>query len=68
MYLDFTDKERPEILTLDTIDYREITMKIWYPAENNPEKSFAPYIKNGKKSIEELNLPSFIKTYTAMPN
>jgi dienelactone hydrolase len=62
MYLDFTDKERPEILTEDTTDNRDITMKIWYPAQNKPDKEYAPYIKNGNQSVEELNLPSFYQS------
>jgi predicted dienelactone hydrolase len=68
-YLVFTDKERPELFTTDTTDFREITTKVWYPAENNSKVQYMPYIKNGDESVRILNLPPFyrnLKTHSKL--
>lgn len=48
----FTDKNRPEIFTPENNDYREVAIKIWYPAKKSSCLKKAPYIE---KAIERKN-------------
>lgn len=58
-YLYFVDKQRPEIFTVDPSDFREITVQVWYPSEKAENVPYAPYIKGGNDSVQELDLPSY---------
>ena len=43
----FTDSSRPETFTPDTTDFREIAVRIWYPAEDpGPDAKPVPYVEN----------------------
>lgn len=42
----FADPEREEIFTEDPNDIREITAKIWYPSEEVPGATTAPYMSD----------------------
>ena len=45
-YLVYTDSSRAEPFTADTADYREITARVWYPADlgENFQASDKPHI------------------------
>jgi len=59
-YLSFTDQNRPEIFTSDPTDNREITVKVWYPAEPLEDAKLAPYIRNAEEIVSIFNLPTSI--------
>lgn len=40
----WTDTDRPEILSADPDDHRELMVQIWYPAETVPTAHSAPYV------------------------
>jgi len=59
-YLSFTDQSRPEIFTSDSTDHREITVKVWYPAEPAKDAKTATYIKNAEEIVPMFNLSTSI--------
>ena len=59
-YLSFTDQNRFEIFTSNPTDKREITVKVWYPAESAENAKLAPYIRNAKEMVSIFNLPTSI--------
>ena len=42
-YLHLRDSTRPEPITLDTTDMRELMVRVWYPAESREQKTY-PYM------------------------
>jgi predicted dienelactone hydrolase len=56
-YLSFADSSRPEVFTDDTADCREITARIWYPAENAQEAARAPYFMKPQEVVARFNYP-----------
>ncbi len=50
----FTDYDRPETFTSDEADYREVAVKIWYPAEKLSCKNRAPYIEYARERKRTL--------------
>ncbi len=53
----FTDSSRPETFTPDTADFREVAIRIWYPAEDpGPDAKPVAYVENPearKKALPE---------------
>jgi dienelactone hydrolase len=47
-YLFFVDDNRPETFTDDPLDRRNLTVRVWYPADNFEGSDPAPYIKNAE--------------------
>jgi dienelactone hydrolase len=67
MYLMYTDSSRGEPFTDDTADYREISARVWYPADLGQEFQAAPYIPNLGTIGDHFGLPesfSYIMTYS----
>ncbi|MFC2084838.1 alpha/beta hydrolase family protein [Bacteroidota bacterium] len=56
-YLYFVDSDRPELFTEDESDFRDITVKVWYPAEDDKSKDYAPYLKNNNLPLHDLRVP-----------
>ena len=46
-FLVFTDYNRPDIFTEDTIDFRKLSIQIWYPAVPEYESKPIPYYMEG---------------------
>jgi hypothetical protein len=42
----WVDVDRPEVLTSDPDDRRELVVQIWYPAKGDPSSPRAPYLAN----------------------
>jgi predicted dienelactone hydrolase len=63
------DQDRPEDMSADASDVREVIVKVWYPAEPDADAIGKPYWKNADvmsaelvKSLE-LPLPSFLLSH-----
>jgi hypothetical protein len=58
------DTCRPELFTLDPRDHRELIAQVWYPAEDEPSASRAPYIQDAELVTPAigrlLHLPGFV--------
>lgn len=69
-YLHFVDRTRPEPFTSDTSDNRELTVRVWYPAEPKKDEESAPYLLNAEEIVRMFGLPSsFTHTGThSIPN
>ena len=50
----FTDSNRPETFTPEDGDFREVAVKIWYPAKTSVGLRKAPYIESALKRKERL--------------
>lgn len=57
-YLQFMDQSRPEPFTSDPYDNREITVRVWYPAEPKKDAEWAPYLLNAEEIVRIFGLPS----------
>lgn len=55
-YLCFTDTTRKEIFDSHAIKFREITVKTWYPADDEPV-SGAPYFYHAEKIVDYFSFP-----------
>jgi predicted dienelactone hydrolase len=45
-WLDFTDPDRPETFTADPGDRRELSVRVWYPAEVTGSEEPCPYVES----------------------
>jgi len=63
-YLHFQDKGRPELITKDTTDFRELMVRGWYPAEAGAQTTF-PYMPSELSGIlaATKGLPGFILSH-----
>lgn len=50
--MDFEDTSREEIFTDDPDDYRNVTVRFWYPAENTRGLKRLPFIENPEQSLK----------------
>ncbi len=61
--LSVVDPDRPEYITSEPNDYRELLVKIWYPADPTPDATRAVYDPNahivGRVLAEHADLPTF---------
>ena len=74
IYLHLRDNTRPELVTLDTTDVRELMVRVWYPAEAGEPKTY-PYMhpELTKVLAKTYGLPELmlshldlIKTYASL--
>jgi hypothetical protein len=76
-WFDFTDSERPETFTSDPDDRRELSVRVWYPADVTGSEERCPYTESAavpppqgltkevRSALERLNgRLSSIKTYS----
>ncbi len=63
-YLSFVDLSRPEIFTDDPADCREITARVWYPAENAQGATPAPYFMKPQEVIVRFDYPPSFRSIT----
>ncbi|MCL4562236.1 MAG: carboxylic ester hydrolase [Chloroflexi bacterium] len=63
----WVDTSRPELFSTNPNDHRELTAQVWYPAQNEPSASRAPYIQDANIVTPALgrlfNLPGFVFSY-----
>ena len=50
----FVDKGRPETFTPESDDFREVAIRIWYPAEAPLKGTPVPYIENAEERKDNL--------------
>lgn len=66
----WVDASRPEPVTPDPDDVREVMVQVWYPAEPVPGASPAPYMEHidiaGPEIATGLGLPPFFLDHTAL--
>ena len=58
----FQDDQRPEIITPATNDHRELMVRAWYPAADEPHRATASYMHPmlAKAIIENRGLPAWV--------
>ncbi|MEO6608175.1 MAG: hypothetical protein ABIN69_06870 [Aestuariivirga sp.] len=61
---DWVDESRPEILTSNPNDHREVMVQIWYPAKTGSPRPKMPYLQNADIVI---NLNSFLEISNTSP-
>ena len=63
-YLHLQDSARPEPITLDTTDMRELMVRVWYPAESREQKTYS-YMppELAKTLIKSYGLPGFMLSH-----
>jgi len=63
-YLHFQGKRRPELITKDTTDFRELMVRAWYPAEAGVQTTF-PYMPPELSGIlaATKGLPGFMLSH-----
>ena len=54
-HLSFTDKSRKELFDNSKSTYRNITVKVWYPADEKTD--YSPYLENVDFAINNFNFP-----------
>lgn len=58
------DADRPEVITADPDDRRELMVQVWYPAAPDPSAPRAPYVEDadevGPAAANLLGLPGFV--------
>ena len=66
-YLHLQDSTRPEIITLDTTDVRELMVRVWYPAEPESQETY-PYMHSQLANVLAKNhgLPGFIMSHFSL--
>ena len=63
-YLHLRDDARPEIITPDTSDVRELMVRVWYPSEAKTQETY-PYLHPALTKVlaENYGLPKFILSH-----
>jgi predicted dienelactone hydrolase len=51
------DRSRPELFTADPDDFREIPVRVWYPADSAEGASVAPYYENAEDIVTRFGYP-----------
>ncbi|MCP4574008.1 MAG: hypothetical protein GY838_16740 [bacterium] len=57
----FVDRTRHELFTDDTSDCREVTVRIWYPAENVVDVNTVLYFENVEEIVETYRYPAELR-------
>ena len=57
-HLAFTDPSRPEVFTDEPDDFREVTVRAWYPAEPAKDAAIAPYYEDGDAIVRNFSYPA----------
>ena len=67
---DFVDFTRPELFTADPDDFRELLVRVWYPANPArnavPQPSWPGVERIGPLLLARLQLPTFLLDYMAL--
>ena len=61
-YLSFTDEKRIELFDNNLKNKREITVKVWYPADE--KSSPEPYLRNAEFAIKYCQVPEIFRNIT----
>jgi dienelactone hydrolase len=61
-YLSFTDEKRIELFDNNLKNKREITVKVWYPADE--KSTLEPYLRNADFAIKYCQLPETFRNLT----
>ena len=56
----FTDSSRPETFTEDPNDFRELAVRVWYPAKINQDAEPCPYVEH-TEAIPNQRLPDKLR-------